>query len=87
LINTEHLRRPKAYANALSRKKLNAALTTNPKLGGKINMALDRWRAKQQQSGGSIAIDDRSRPTRPTANTVRYIIQDLEQPALDNNDD
>ncbi|KAI2478631.1 Dimer-Tnp-hAT domain containing protein [Pyrenophora tritici-repentis] len=76
LINTEHPRRPKTYANALGRKKLDAALAANNDLRDKINKALDKWRAKQQESGGSIAIDDGNRPTRPTANTVRYIIQD-----------
>ncbi|KAF7566301.1 hypothetical protein PtrM4_146210 [Pyrenophora tritici-repentis] len=69
LINTEHPRRPKTYANALSRKKLDAALAADNNLRDKINKALDKWRAKQQESGGSIAIDDGNRPTRPTANT------------------
>ncbi|KAI2475040.1 hypothetical protein Ptr902_13539 [Pyrenophora tritici-repentis] len=85
LINTEHPRRPKAYANALGRKKLDAALAADNDLRDKINKALDKWRAKQQQSEGSIAIDDGNRPTRPTANTVRYIIQDQEQSALEDN--
>jgi hypothetical protein len=89
LINTEHPRRPKAYANALGRKKLNAALAADNDLRDKINKALDKWRAKQQENGGSIAINDGSRPTRPTANTVRHTIQDPQQPALDDdyNDD
>jgi hypothetical protein len=87
LINAEHLRRPKAYANATSQKKLDAALAADPNLGDKINKALDKWRVKQKESGGSIAMDDGSRPTRPTANTARYMIQDLEQAALDNNVD
>ncbi|KAI1665823.1 Dimer-Tnp-hAT dimerization containing protein [Pyrenophora tritici-repentis] len=69
LINTEHPRRPKTYANALGRKKLDAALAADNDLRDKINKALDKWRAKQQESGGSIAIDDGNRPTRPTANT------------------
>ncbi|KAI2485101.1 hypothetical protein Ptr902_04041 [Pyrenophora tritici-repentis] len=74
-----------AYANALGRKKLDAALAADNDLRDKINKALDKWRAKQQQSEGSIAIDDGNRPTRPTANTVRYIIQDQEQSALEDN--
>ena len=32
-------------------------------------------------------MDDRSRPTRPTANTVRYMIQDQELHARDDDDD
>jgi hypothetical protein len=87
LINTEHPRRPKAYANATGRKKLEAALAADNDLRDKINKALDKWRAKQQENERSIAMDDGSRPTRPTANTVRYMIQDLEQPALDDDDD
>ncbi|KAI1688890.1 hypothetical protein KJE20_02068 [Pyrenophora tritici-repentis] len=86
LINTEHPRRPKTYANALGRKKLDAALAADNDLRDKINKALDKWRAKQQESGGSIAIDDGNRPTRPTANTVRYIIQDQERSAQDYNE-
>ena len=86
LINTEHPRRPKAYANALGRKKLDAALAADNDLRDKINKALDKWRAKQQQSEGSIAMDDGNRPTRPTANTARYIIQDRKRPALDSNE-
>ncbi|KAF2820789.1 hypothetical protein CC86DRAFT_304141, partial [Ophiobolus disseminans] len=75
LINTEHPQRPKAYANATGRKKLDAALAADNDLRDKINKALDKWRAKQQDGGGSIAMDDGSRPTRPTANTVRYTIR------------
>ncbi|KAI1559987.1 hypothetical protein PtrEW7m1_011712, partial [Pyrenophora tritici-repentis] len=86
MINTEHPRRPKTYANALGRKKLDAALAADNDLRDKINKALDKWRAKQQESGGSIAIDDGNRPTRPTANTVRYIIQDQERSAQDYNE-
>ncbi|KAG9388591.1 hypothetical protein A1F94_001483 [Pyrenophora tritici-repentis] len=82
----EHPRRPKTYANALGRKKLDAALAADNDLRDKINKALDKWRAKQQESGGSIAIDDGNRPTRPTANTVRYIIQDQERSAQDYNE-
>ncbi|KAI2476690.1 hypothetical protein Ptr902_12037 [Pyrenophora tritici-repentis] len=67
--NNKHLRRPKTYANALSRKKLDAALAADNDLRDKINKALDKWRAKQQENRGSIAIDDGNRPTRPTANT------------------
>ncbi|KAF7577967.1 hypothetical protein PtrM4_022130 [Pyrenophora tritici-repentis] len=77
---------PKTYANALGRKKLDAALAADNDLRDKINKALDKWRAKQQESGGSIAIDDGNRPTRPTANTVRYIIQDQERSAQDYNE-
>ncbi|KAF2828478.1 hypothetical protein CC86DRAFT_261803, partial [Ophiobolus disseminans] len=73
--NAHHPRRPKAYANATGRKKLDAALAADNDLRDKINKALDKWRAKQQENGGSIAMDDGSRPTRPTANTVRYMIQ------------
>ncbi|KAF1360711.1 hypothetical protein EJ07DRAFT_52042, partial [Lizonia empirigonia] len=71
----DHPRRPKAYANALGRKKLDAALAADNDLRDKINKALDKWHAKQQQGGGSIVMDDGNRPTRPTANTVRYMIQ------------
>lgn len=86
LINTEHPRRPKAYANATGRKKLDAALAANTDLRDKINKALDKWRAKQQEDGRSIAMDDGSHPIRPTANTVRYMIQDQELHAQDDDE-
>ena len=86
LINTEHPRRPKAYANAIGQKKLDAALAADKDLRDMINKALNKWRAKQRENGGSIAMDDGSRPTRPTANTVRYMIQDRERPALDDDE-
>jgi hypothetical protein len=49
-------------------------------------MTLSKWRANQQENGGSIAMNDGSRPTKPIVITVRYMIQDLDQTALDNND-
>jgi hypothetical protein len=81
LINTEHPRRPKAYSNAVGKRKLDAALAADPDLRCRINNALSDWRAKQQQPGGSIVIDDGNPPTRPTANNVRYTIQDPEHDA------
>ncbi|KAF7443978.1 hypothetical protein A1F99_120520 [Pyrenophora tritici-repentis] len=80
-ILTDHAARATLIAHLTAaqqklRKKLDAALAADNNLRDKINKALDKWRAKQQESGGSIAIDDGNRPTRPTANTVRYIIQD-----------
>jgi hypothetical protein len=76
LINREHPRRPKTYANAIGQKKLDAALDADKDLRDKINKALNKWRAKRQQNEGSIAIDDSSRSTRPIANTVRYTVGD-----------
>jgi hypothetical protein len=76
LINTKHPRWPKAYSNAIGQRKLDAALAAlaaDPDLRYRINSALGNWRARQE-NGGSIAMDDGSRPTRPTANTVRYTI-------------
>ncbi|KAF1923991.1 uncharacterized protein M421DRAFT_9136 [Didymella exigua CBS 183.55] len=69
LINTEHPRRPKAFANAIGQKKLDAALAADNDLRDKLNKALNKWRAKQQENRGSIAIDDGNCPTRHTANT------------------
>jgi hypothetical protein len=82
LINTEHPQRPKAYSNAIGQRKLDAALAADPDLRYRINSALGDWRAKQE-NGGSIAMDDGSRPTRPTANTVQYTIRDQELHARD----
>jgi hypothetical protein len=90
LINTEHPRRPKAYSNMVGKRKLDAALAADPDLRCRINNALSNWRAKQQQPGGSIVMDNGNPPTRPTANTVRYTIQDSEHDALEDersNDD
>jgi hypothetical protein len=83
LINTEHPRRPKAYSNAIGQRKLDAALAADPDLRYRINDTLSDWRAKQQQAGGSIVMDDGNPPTRPTANTVR--IQDSEHDTLEDN--
>jgi hypothetical protein len=78
LINTEHPQRPKAYFNAIGQRKLDAALAADPDLRCRINNTLGDWRAKQQENGESISIDNGNRPTKPTANTVRYTIQDRE---------
>jgi hypothetical protein len=80
LINTDHPRRPKAYSNAIGQRKLDAALAADSNLRYRIDNALSDWLAKQD--GGSIAMDDGNPPTRPIANTVRYMIQDLEHDAL-----
>jgi hypothetical protein len=86
LINTDHPRRPKAYSNAIGQRKLDAALAADPDLRCRIDNTLGDWRAKQQENGGSIAMDDGSRPTRPTANTVRYTIRDQELYARDDDE-
>ncbi|KAF1925872.1 uncharacterized protein M421DRAFT_37025, partial [Didymella exigua CBS 183.55] len=72
-LNAHHPRRPKAFANAIGQKKLDAALAADNDLRDKLDKALNKWRAKQQENRGSIAIDDGNRPTRHTANTVRYM--------------
>ena len=90
LINTNHPRRPKAYFNAIGQRKLDAALVADSDLRYKIDTALGDWRAKQQQGGGSIVMDDGNPPTRPTANTVLYTMKDSELDALEHersNDD
>jgi hypothetical protein len=69
-INTEHPRRPKAYSKAICQRKLDAALAADPDLRYRINNALGDWRAKQQQGGGSIVMNDGNPPARPTAKTV-----------------
>jgi hypothetical protein len=74
LINTDHPRRPKSYSNAIGQRKLDAALAADSDLRCRIDNALSDWRAKQQQTGGSIVIDDSNPPTRPTANTVQDMI-------------
>lgn len=84
LINTQHPRRPKTYINAIGQKKLNAALAADPDLRDRINKALDKWRAKRQDDGGSIVMDDGNPPIRPAAHAVSCISQDLECVALDN---
>jgi hypothetical protein len=54
-----------------------------PDLRHRIERTLSGWRAKQQQGDGSIVMDDGNPTTRPTANTVRYMIQDSEHDALE----
>jgi len=78
LINTEHPRRPKGYANPIGQRKLDATLATDPNLKDKIDKALNKWRSSQQD-GGSIAMDDGSPPARTIVNTVRLMAHDLEQ--------
>jgi hypothetical protein len=76
---------PRVYSNAIGQRKLDAALAADPNLRYRINNALGNWHAKQQQENrGSIAMDNGSHPTRPTANTVRYKIQDQELHAQNN---
>jgi hypothetical protein len=82
-INTEYPRRPKAHSKAICQRKLDAALAVDPDLRCRINNAVSDWRAKQQQAGGSIVMDDGNPPTRPTANTVRYMLQVSEHNVLE----
>ena len=86
LINTEHPRRPKTYANPIGQKKLDAALAADPDLKVRIEKALDKWRAKHR-CGGNIAMDDGRPPTIPIVNTLRYMVHDPEQHALDDDDE
>jgi hypothetical protein len=83
LINTEHPQRPKAYSTAIGQRKLYTAHAADAELRDNINKALDNWRTRHQQGDGSIVMDDGNPPTRPTANTVRYMIQDSEHDALE----
>jgi hypothetical protein len=77
LINTEHPRRLKAYSNGIGKRKLDAVFAAEPDLRYKFDKALSDWRTRQQQ-GGSIVMDDGNPPTRPTANTIPYMIRDSE---------
>ncbi|KAF2726466.1 hypothetical protein EJ04DRAFT_400180, partial [Polyplosphaeria fusca] len=73
-LDVHHPRRPKGYTNATGQKKLDAALAANSSLRDKIDKALNNWRVKRQDTE-SIAMDDGTPPTRPMANTVRYMYQ------------
>ncbi|KAF2741692.1 hypothetical protein M011DRAFT_522588 [Sporormia fimetaria CBS 119925] len=67
---TTYLKR--TFTNATGQKKVDAALAADPDLREKINKALEKWRARRQNDGDSIVMDDGNPPIKPTAHAVRF---------------